>query len=294
VGIESLAPVVEGDWRALIRECARALRRAETWLPHRNPFVVFGMLWGLPVPFTTLGVECATRGLGYTWSNLVAVLIDSPWQWLFLAHPFVFGVMFGVVGTVARERAAKVEDLLEQLRTSADTDGLTGLLNHRAFYTRLREELARAERAATELTLLLLDIDHFKRLNDEHGHVAGDRVLAALARRLLEGVRPYDVVARYGGEEFAVILAGLDAKAGVATAERLRLSVAARPFAIGDHVHVSITVSLGAVVRNEGADAEALVKLVDERLYASKRTGRNRTTAPPGVPAGVPVEGAGE
>ena len=283
MAIESLAANVQGGWRALIRESVRALWRAQTWLPHRNPFVVFGMLWGLPVPFTTLGIECVARGMTYTWSNLVAILIDHPWQWAFVAHPLVFGVMFGAVGTVARARAAKVTELMEQLRTTADTDGLTGLLNHRAFYARLREELARAEREHGTLTLLLLDIDHFKDLNDLHGHLAGDRVLAGLARRLLAGVRPYDVVARYGGEEFAVILVGLDAQAGALTAERLRLSVAARPFDVSGDEALSITVSIGAVTHGEGADAETLVQLVDERLYASKRAGRNRTTAPPGA-----------
>ncbi|MHC5021861.1 MAG: GGDEF domain-containing protein, partial [Planctomycetota bacterium] len=174
--------------------------------------------------------ECAAAGHPITPGNLWATLLSNPWQWYFAIHPLLFGVVFGAVGSMALVRAARIDELVDALQKRADTDGLTGLMNHRAFQLRLREERTRARRTGERAALLMIDLDHFKRLNDEHGHPAGDAVLVEIAGRLRNSVREYDLPARYGGEEFAVILPGLDAPGADAAAERVRAEVAARPF----------------------------------------------------------------
>ncbi|HWH13846.1 MAG TPA: diguanylate cyclase [Miltoncostaeaceae bacterium] len=157
----------------------------------------------------------------------------------------------------------------ERLQALADDDPLTGLANHRVFHERLAVELAASE----ELTLVLLDIDHFKDVNDTHGHQLGDRVLRVIAERMNEVVRrDVDTVARVGGEEFAMILPGAGATTGAGIAERLRSRVeSTNTPPVG-----CVSVSLGVAARLPGEDAEALYARADAALYAAKRRGRNR------------------
>ncbi|HEX8083136.1 MAG TPA: sensor domain-containing diguanylate cyclase [Solirubrobacteraceae bacterium] len=163
--------------------------------------------------------------------------------------------------------------LVDRLRRSAATDGLTGVANRRAFDETLPREFARAVRADAPLSLVLLDIDRFKVLNDTHGHLTGDDVLRDVARCLVAEVRLGDIVARYGGEEFAVILPGLDAADAVEVAERLRARVAATSTELG------VTVSAGvAACPPHASEPLGLVRAADRALYASKRDGRDRVT----------------
>ena len=163
--------------------------------------------------------------------------------------------------------------LLDRVRTMASTDGLTGVANRRTFETTLSTELERAGREGRPLSLAMVDIDHFKRLNDTHGHRVGDEVLVDVAAALRSCLRPFDVVARYGGEEFAVVLPGCSAADALSAGERLRAAiVAARP-------DLGVTASIGvAVFPVDAGDGESLVKTADAALYVSKRNGRNRTT----------------
>jgi two-component system, cell cycle response regulator len=163
--------------------------------------------------------------------------------------------------------------LVDRLKRSASTDGLTGVANRRAFDETLPREFARAARADTPLSLVLLDIDRFKLLNDTHGHLAGDDVLREVARCLEREVRLGDMVARYGGEEFAVVLPGLDDVDAVAVAERLRAAVAALPLG------VSVTVSAGvSSCPAHASEPLGLLRAADRALYASKRDGRDRVS----------------
>jgi diguanylate cyclase (GGDEF)-like protein/putative nucleotidyltransferase with HDIG domain len=165
----------------------------------------------------------------------------------------------------------------EVARLSADatTDPLTGLANHRAFQERLRAELARAERHGRPVALALVDIDHFKAVNDVGGHGLGDEVLRAVARQLREHLRAEDALARVGGDEFAVLLPELDAAEAVAALERVRRHVERAPFAGGARV----TISAGVCDVADAADAEALTRYADGALYWSKEHGRNRVSA---------------
>lgn len=163
--------------------------------------------------------------------------------------------------------------LLEEVRRMADTDGLTGLSNRRSFEVALDQEVARALRNGEQLTLVLLDIDYFKELNDRHGHQVGDLVLRATGAALRAASREFDTAARYGGEEFVVLLPGCSSDQAFAAAERLRAAIAAVD---GE---VSITASAGvATLPLNAADAAGLVRAADQALYESKRRGRDVTT----------------
>jgi diguanylate cyclase (GGDEF)-like protein len=175
--------------------------------------------------------------------------------------------------------------LLEQVQRLAATDGLTKIANRRTFESTLEREVARATRSAEHLSLVMIDIDHFKRLNDEHGHQAGDEVLRNVAAALSCECRDFDTAARYGGEEFAVVLPGCGPDEARLIAERLRHAVAAAPST------VPITASAGvATYPAHAGDADTLVRAADDALYESKRAGRDRTTVSAGVPPEAQVD----
>ncbi|HET8539717.1 MAG TPA: diguanylate cyclase [Anaeromyxobacter sp.] len=167
---------------------------------------------------------------------------------------------------------------LEDLARLAREDALTALPNRRAFGEALVREVARAERAGTPLAAVVLDVDHFKRVNDAHGHAAGDAVLAAVAARAASALRAGDLLARMGGEEFAALLPGAGLAAAAEVAERIRAAVARDPVAAGGRP-VWVTVSLGCAALAPGEAGPALLARADERLYAAKEGGRDRVEA---------------
>jgi len=164
--------------------------------------------------------------------------------------------------------------LEDQLRHLADHDALTGLLNRRGLEERLAAEVARATRERTSLVLVSLDLDHFKRVNDEQGHEAGDRALAMVGAVIADHVRGADLAARWGGEEFVVVLPGADAPAARVFAERVRAAVAASG--------TGLTASAGVAVSDVPPDPPALLAAADAAMYAAKRTGRDRTVVADG------------
>jgi len=175
--------------------------------------------------------------------------------------------------------------LLERVERLAATDGLTKIANRRTFEQVLEREVARATRSAEHLSLVMIDIDHFKRLNDSQGHQAGDEVLRNVAAALTIECRDFDTPARYGGEEFAVILPGCGPEEARDIAERLRGAVSAAPAV------VPITASAGvATYPGHAGDADTLVRAADDALYQSKRAGRDRTSVSAGVPPEAQVD----
>jgi diguanylate cyclase (GGDEF)-like protein len=168
----------------------------------------------------------------------------------------------------------------------AKKDGLTGIYNRRSFDDRLAFELQRAQRYGRELTLLALDVDHFKRVNDTWGHQAGDAVLKFLAALLERSVRAgVDLVARVGGEEFAVLLPETDAASAHTVADRMRSAVEAAQIPIPGHDPIRVTVSIGLCAQRGAGDCpEGLQGNADRALYAAKHKGRNRVVIWPGEP----------
>ncbi len=164
----------------------------------------------------------------------------------------------------------------QQLAAAARTDPKTGLLNAAAWQREADAEVARAVRSDTPLALLLVDVDHFKRVNDSHGHLIGDEVLRALAAELRQQVRESDVVGRFGGEEFTVLLPRTDGAGACGIAERLRTSAGRLSVAAGD-ARISVTVSIGvAVLGRHGSDLFELLAAADVALYRAKDAGRDQ------------------
>jgi len=160
-------------------------------------------------------------------------------------------------------------------------DALTGLFNRRHFDQSLAAATAHALRHGTPLCLMLADIDRFKRVNDRHGHLAGDRVLRALAARMSEVVRANDVLARFGGEEFAAILPATTLPQAVQCAERLRVAAEALTVVSGERDRIRFTISLGVAHFQDEESSESLIRAADAALYAAKREGRNRVAVRP-------------
>jgi len=171
----------------------------------------------------------------------------------------------------------RLGERLAETWTLATVDKLTEVLNRQALLARLEEELVRAGRYGRQLSIVLVDLDHFKRLNDSFGHIAGDRVLNAVARELRDNVRSVDVVGRYGGEEFMIILPETDPDAAASLAEKLRRLVGSRQVDLGEGTRVAVTLSAG-VAGGSGAHLrlDALVRDADAALYSAKALGRDQ------------------
>ncbi|MBD3265393.1 diguanylate cyclase, partial [bacterium] len=165
----------------------------------------------------------------------------------------------------------------ETIRVIAMHDSLTKVYNRGAILDSLRKEFARAERKETTFGVILLDLDHFKKINDTYGHPMGDKVLQGVALNIRESIRPYDSIGRYGGEEFLMILPGCDLLTTASQAERLRMKIE-RSKVKSEMDDIAVTVSMGVASCRTGQDCsvEHLLVSVDEALYKAKAEGRNR------------------
>lgn len=197
----------------------------------------------------------------------------------FMLMGFVFSTSFIVLClALHRRQLEELNDSREHWRHQALRDGLTGLANRRAFMAILAAEQQRAVRASRPFALAMLDLDHFKRVNDQHGHAAGDLVLVELARLLRAQLRDIDVAARIGGEEFALLLPESTAAQSLAALERIRTAVQALPLSYAGQP-IGVTVSIGVSEFIGGVSAASIQQLLcqaDEQLYAAKQGGRNR------------------
>jgi diguanylate cyclase (GGDEF)-like protein len=190
----------------------------------------------------------------------------------------------GEINPQALERslryALKLGETLEALRQLATHDALTGLLNRREFDRILAEEHERARRFARSYAIVMLDLDHFKRVNDTHGHPAGDLVLKTVAKRIARQLRSVDRFARIGGEEFAIVLTEVDHVTASEVARRIVGMMARQPVVLADGTALPITVSAGsASMPTNAAEVAPLVEIADKALYEAKTRGRNRAVA---------------
>jgi diguanylate cyclase (GGDEF)-like protein len=165
----------------------------------------------------------------------------------------------------------------EALREQATRDPLTCVWNRHAILDTLNREASRAAREGSPLAVILADLDHFKHVNDSHGHLAGDAVLREAARRMQACIRSYDHAGRYGGEEFLMVLPGSSGANAVQLAERVRRAVGGKPIAAGNvSIHLTASFGVTAIERGAAASPEALIRVADHALYRAKKTGRDR------------------
>jgi len=199
---------------------------------------------------------------------------------------------------VNRERLQRYADLLErtqaelkeaigELTRVSNTDQLTGILNRRAFEARAHEELSRAERTGRPLAVAMMDIDHFKSVNDTHGHPTGDVVLREVARRLDNSRRNHDILGRWGGEEFIALFPDVSVDEARTAVERMTLSVAARPITVGSlSLPVRLSAGVSAQTVTPGTNLSQLLATADQALLRAKELGRDRVEVarPPATP----------
>ncbi len=245
--------------------------------------------WGRVVVLSALGTLVCIA---------VAFAIDSysletgTWRWgsdpinnliipLVLAPP-IFGFL------LSRQRALAIAH--DQLMVVASTDGLTACLNRRAFTTLVDAYLDKiaAEESRREGALLVIDVDHFKVINDNFGHDLGDQALKVIAQTIKDAVREIDLVGRMGGEEFSVFLPGIDPERTAIVAERIRRAVSSAEFT-PDGQKCALSISVGGATFERGASFAELYKFADQRLYAAKRNGRNRVEIHRGGTDAAPV-----
>ena len=238
------------------------------------PMIVLGSPRRRALAMTTLLLAsyAALYGACNTW----APLSPLPPAQLEVARWFNIVMVFGLLYAVASVYRQRVRHAEQALRQLARIDALTRLANRTHFLERAAAEISRARRAGEPLTLMLADVDHFKRVNDEHGHEAGDHVLAQVARVMTSALREHDVLARWGGEEFMALLPDTDAALGRTVAERVRQAVATHSVFV-DARPITVTLSFGLASLVDG-DLQAAMRAADRALYASKHTGRNRVT----------------
>jgi diguanylate cyclase (GGDEF)-like protein len=199
----------------------------------------------------------------------------------FLAKPFADAEILARAGAMLR-----IKSLQDQLRTAKEqleklsaTDGLTGLYNHRHFEERLNEEFRRAQRYSDPVSLVMLDLDHFKSVNDRYGHPFGDRVLRTTAELLRSSLRDPDICARYGGEEFAVILPKTHLQGALAVAERIVRAMRQKVYVVAEgeaELRVTASVGIAFFPSKDVTSSDLLVRFADEALYRAKREGRDK------------------
>lgn len=177
----------------------------------------------------------------------------------------------------SRNRAFLIlEDLRYEMEIVSRTDYLTGIFNRRAMIERLNAEISRFNRTGEIFSILLIDIDHFKQINDMYGHTTGDLVIRTLCQLMQDQLREHDIVSRWGGEEFLILLPNTVNEQGHYVAELLRKNIEARELSINEDTKLNLTVSIGVSSSEHASDALVLVDQADERLYRAKRAGRNQ------------------
>lgn len=251
----------------------------------------------LPMRRLLVGLPRGAMQRGWQWlSALVFTMIGAELLYamqLSFELPFPSELMMPIallagswfVMLISQLSAGSIDDAhrLIELEAESVTDSLTGLFNRRYLKDRLGEEVERARREAAPLSLMLIDADHFKKINDEHGHQVGDRALVHLAEIIRQESRNCDIVVRYGGEEVLVMAPGANQTQARLQAERLRRRVAAQPLILrdGQELSMSVSIGVGQLGLQDGWDAQAFVARIDEALYRAKHQGRNRVEVAP-------------
>ena len=191
----------------------------------------------------------------------------------------ILAFLLAIIAFISKSFIRDLKNAESMLVEMATRDSLTGLFNRRETLRRIAQEHSRAGRLSRFLSIVMIDIDHFKEINDAHGHAAGDDVLQQLSRKIREVVRDYDIVCRYGGEEFLVATPEADGEIAREVAERLRAAVEGMVITVGDGSAIRFTISAGVAQWKEGESVEQLIARADAALYEAKAAGRNRVVS---------------
>ncbi|MBI5243782.1 MAG: GGDEF domain-containing protein [Elusimicrobia bacterium] len=263
-------------------------------LPHHVLYPLFGLLLGAVFP---VGAFLIRFWLANPVFKLLWIRSELSYNAVFylymeastIAAFMVFGYVLGGRSEGLRTHTRELRKRIDLLHLKSITDGLTGAYSHAYLWETLSVELDRCRRQGLPLSVLMLDIDNFKPINDTHGHLFGDRVLVELVETVSLTVRQQDLVGRYGGEEFFVIMPGADQQTAALVAERVRRA-AARRYIVDEREQaddlaakgIRMTLSIGVSTAGYGDDARTLIRHADENLYRAKRDGKNRVavTAP--------------
>ena len=238
--------------------------------------------WGIPIIFLTGQLEpmemdqvLATRPYGYLGKPIREAELSMAIQTAIQHH----AREQLLERRVEELREAKEQAIAEQqkLKEYATRDALTGLWNRRMILQLLEQERDRADREWNHLVIMVMDIDHFKTINDTHGHAVGDWVLREVTNRIVQTLRPYDLTGRFGGEEFLAILPIQERESAKAIGNRVRLAVGTTPIVV-DELLLEVTLSVGMIViePNDQDESQQLIALADKALYQAKHAGRNR------------------
>lgn len=265
----------------------RVIKRVDRWTD-----LSFALILGFLVALTVIKIRepvissliCVSIALIYIF--LATYLLDYHYLWIGIIGQIMFMIAtFTVMFIIKYVLKAKDFEYTYKLAT---TDGLTGLYNHRFFQEKLKENMAKASRTRSQFSMILIDIDYFKKFNDTYGHQAGDEVLRQTAQTLKKAVKPTDLVARYGGEEMVILLDGADLENASVIARRVCKTMADKQFELAQGLVVNVTISLGvATYPIHGKTSTDLIEFADRGLYNAKKNGRNQLGALPEVAESV-------
>jgi diguanylate cyclase (GGDEF)-like protein len=243
---------------------------------HRVKYALAGVLLGLGAPLGSLVIRYFLHHNGEFLAGLIHEWDQASFFYIYMTIGCT--VMFAIFGFVLGEKGDALEKEKKKATNLAITDGLTGLYNHRYLQEHLGAEFERVKRYGTPLTCLMLDIDNFKEVNDQHGHVFGDHVLRIVARILKEQVRRVDTVGRYGGEEFLILMPHTTAQDVQPLAERIRMELQDYPFHLnGQEIRVTLSIGIAnAAPHGPFKDRKSLLEAADAALYRAKTSGKNR------------------
>jgi diguanylate cyclase (GGDEF)-like protein len=267
-----------------VSEFVSALTKSYTYNITRNSYTIFGFLWGLSFPFLfrefiLLLSHESLSGIQHT------QIIYHGWKTSFvlLASSLFHAIVFGAMGTIRYMSNEKIFSVIRQLTDLAEKDPLTRIYNRNSFLSVFRNQINQCRRFHSNLCLFFIDIDYFKRINDQFGHAIGDEVIRTTAQLLIQSCRSYDTVARWGGEEFIMLLPQIALENAEKLGQRIRKTFENFNFHSEESkLHITISMGIAALLDEDSADT--LIGRADAALLEAKKSGRNCVVVYKGAP----------